>query len=167
MSAQGTSTTLGWGFYPAGDIYSLTPKWEELHACTGSTCKCSDPENSTLHICLADGVDWGLTLDLVDLGTNVDSALDDAPPTTFTRADVRIWRNFGWSIPQDSIGVSPISLDGQPGVWSGSVTVSIPAANHQRFELNTEYHYSIDVWIGDTGIPFPVRVMMGTIVRRR
>lgn len=166
MSAQGTTNTLGWGFYPVGDTYSLTPKWSELHACTGTTCKCTDPENSTLHICLADGVDWGITLDLVDLGTDLTTDTDDAPPTTFDRAVVRVTRPFGWAMPSDLIGVAPISIVGQPGVWSGSLSITIPSSSQAFFDTDTEYTYSIDAWIGDQVPAFPVRVMMGTIVRR-
>lgn len=167
MSAQGTPFTTGWGYWPSSDIYSLDPLWNEWHTGQGITKSCTGEEAILQNIIADRGFDWEITVTLTDMGTDLESTVDDVPATGYVRTDSYIVKPWGWS-KSLAFTAEPVMDTLDPLLWTGKVKLTLPATLHGQLGLHQPWSYQVTVVLdGGVSAPdFPVKVMAGYLVVR-
>lgn len=151
-------------FWPVGDIFPLAPTWAELHAPNSVTAIASDEEAITHNLVIDWDFDYHVTLNLVDLGADIASDVDDTPATGYVRVDSRIWREWGWTGREYAWIATPEIVS---SVWTGNIDMQLPPSLHPQLGNGVLWNYSINAILNDGVADYTVRTMLGTLTVRR
>jgi len=162
MSAQSPYGISSWAFWPVGDRYSLTPKWEESHTDYDSTVRPQDEPNR-LELVGDHGVaatDIYFTLMLRDMTDPKDPIVPTEEPTIIAWME----KAEGWV----SEFTMPYELvqEGDPLAWNGDVKFDFTQPMKDWVGYEQPVRLTIDAEF-PSDAPERIRVGYGSLVLRR
>ena len=164
-------------YWPIGDIYPLTPQWNELHT-PQSLLPSGDESLITVNHIIPYGFPWSVTVALMDLGLLLNTtpswypgaaaaaavaAVDDKIPTGYVRAESVISKAWGWS-NYYSFTATPV-LDALL-VWTGQVKLAVDVTLQSKLGFGEAWPYRVRMVLNDGVADYPVYVMVGYLVVR-
>jgi hypothetical protein len=170
MSAQ--SSPLGsssWAFWPVGDRYQLSPKWEESHADTDSTVRPQDEKNRLELVGDYRASVVYFILQLRDMNDPKNPVVPSEEPSV----EVFLEREEGWIdsrmltpvLVQETAEPDDLEPNPQP-TWNGDVRIDIGEATRAWLGYERPVSITIDAAF-PTDDPERIRVGYGSLVLRR
>lgn len=159
MSVQSPYGTSSWAFWPVGDRYSLTPKFEEKYADTDSTVRPQDEKNRLNLV-----GDWRastvtFTMELRDMTDPKNPVVPSEQPAIFAELE----KLEGWI---DTLALTPEFLLDAEMVWTGDLKFTLDSDTRAWIGHSTPVKITVDAEF-PTDAPERIRVGYGTIVLRR
>lgn len=161
MSVQSPYGISSWAFWPVGDRYSLTPKFEEKYADTDSTVRPQDEKNRLDLVGDFGASAVSFTMELRDMTDPKNPIVPSEIPTITAIAE----KIQGWI---DSRTLTPEFLmdEEDPPAWTGDVKFTLDDATRAWMGHSEPVKLTIDAEF-PTDAPERIRVGYGTIVLRR
>ena len=149
-----------WGWYPVGDVYSVTPKWSESHAVTGDVIYDADaPDHAYDFVFDIAAAESSFTFSMMDT-TDPDNPVPMAETAEVTSA---VWQLEGW---QETRALEPTILLDDADLWTGEVKTVVPLDVREWIGLHQVAKFNVDVILPDEP-DRPYRMAYGTIAVRR
>ena len=158
MSVQGSHGTSSWAFWPVGDRYSLTPKFNERHTDTDSTVRPQDEKNRLDLVGDYTASAVTFTVELRDMADPKNPVVPSEQPTVYATAE----KVEGWI---DSAIVPHDMLLDDFGVWTGDILFTVTTLKGWLGH-SVPVKLTIDVEF-PTDAPERIRVGYGSLVLRR
>lgn len=159
MSVQSPYGTSSWAFWPIGDRYSLTPKFEEKYADTDSTVRPQDEDNRLSLVGDFGTTEVSFTMELRDVSDPKNPAIPDEQPTITAVLE----KLEGWV---DSRDLTPEFLLDEFSAWTGDVKLTLDRDTMDWVGRDKPVKIYVDAAFA-TAAPDRIRIGYGYIVLRR
>lgn len=159
MSVQSPYGTSSWAFWPVGDRYSLTPKYEERYVDFDSTVRPQDEKNRLELVGDYGASEVFFTMELRDMTDPKNPIVPSEQPTIFATVE----KLEGWV---DSRSLTPEFLLDDEDVWTGDLKFTLDDATRAWIGSGTPAKITVDAEF-PTDAPERIRVGHGTLVLRR
>lgn len=158
MSVQSPYGTSSWAFWPVGDRYSLTPKFEEKYADTDSTVRPQDEKNRLDLV-----GDWTassvfFTMELRDMTDPKNPVVPAEQPAIYATLE----KLEGWI---DSKALTPEFILDELSAWTGDIKFTLDDPTRAWIGHSKPVKITIDAEF-PTDAPERIRVGYGTLVLR-
>lgn len=169
MSVQSPYGTSSWAFWPVGDRYSLTPKFEEKYADTDSTVRPQDEKNRLDLV-----GDWrassvSFTMELRDMTDPKNPVVPSEQPAIFAEME----KIEGWidtrALTPEFLMATAEPTDEEPNPqpeWTGDIKFTLDDATRAWIGHSNPVKIVVDAEF-PTDAPERIRVGYGHIVLRR
>lgn len=155
--------TGGWSFWPVGDFYQLTPKWDEWYSVRGEVFHSDDEPNRYEMVGRYDGPDPYIVLAIAEDDPTTLTVIEEGVPVGTPAWSARCWRSFGFA--EERALPADIVIDTEDD-WVGKFVITFPLEIRQWVGPGAVLNFAFDFWVEEEP-QNRVRLAYGKIVFRK